>query len=55
MLSGFNAKTLNYYETIIKSLGGKISTLPHYTTHLIMNKFYVQKNYMNVWVMYLIY
>jgi hypothetical protein len=39
MLSGFNAKTLNYYETIIKSLGGKISTLPHYTTHLIMNKF----------------
>ena len=39
MLSGFNAKTLNHYETIIKSLGGKISTLPHYTTHLIMNKF----------------
>ena len=39
MLSGFNAKTLNHYEAIIKSLGGKISTLPHYTTHLIMNKF----------------
>jgi hypothetical protein len=39
MLSGFNAKTLNHYETIIKSLGGKISTLPNYTTHLIMNKF----------------
>ncbi|CAF1125745.1 unnamed protein product [Rotaria sordida] len=39
MLSGFNAKTLNHYETIIKTLGGKISTLPHYTTHLIMNKF----------------
>lgn len=39
MLSGFNAKQLNYYETIIKSLGGKISTLPQYTTHLIMNKF----------------
>ncbi|CAF0730958.1 unnamed protein product [Rotaria sp. Silwood1] len=39
MLSGFNAKTLNHYETIIKSLGGKISTLPQYTTHLIMNKF----------------
>ena len=39
MLSGFNAKTLNHYEKIIKSLGGKISTLPQYTTHLIMNKF----------------
>ena len=39
MLSGFNAKTLNHYESIIKSLGGKISTLPQYTTHLIMNKF----------------
>ncbi|CAF1932908.1 unnamed protein product [Rotaria magnacalcarata] len=39
MLSGFNAKMLNQYETIIKSLGGKISTLPNYTTHLIMNKF----------------
>ena len=39
MLSGFNAKTLNYYEGIIKALGGKISTLPQYTTHLIMNKF----------------
>lgn len=39
MLSGFNAKTLNHYELIIKSLGGKISTLPQYTTHLIMNKF----------------
>ena len=39
MLSGFNAKTLNHYEAIIKSLGGKISTLPNYTTHLIMNKF----------------
>ncbi|CAF3826806.1 unnamed protein product [Rotaria sp. Silwood1] len=39
MLSGFNMKTLNYYETIIKSLGGKISTLPHNTTHLIMNRF----------------
>lgn len=39
MLSGFNAKMLNYYEGIIKSLGGKISTLPQYTTHLIMNKF----------------
>lgn len=39
MLSGFNAKTLNYYEGIIRSLGGKISTLPQYTTHLIMNKF----------------
>lgn len=39
MLSGFSAKMLNYYEGIIKTLGGKISTLPHYTTHLIMNKF----------------
>jgi PAX-interacting protein 1 len=39
MLSGFNRKTLNYYETIIKSLGGQISTLPHNTTHLIMNRF----------------
>jgi len=39
MLSGFNAKQLNQYETIIKGLGGKISTLPNYTTHLIMNKF----------------
>ena len=39
MLSGFNAKMLNHYEGIIKSLGGKISTLPQYTTHLIMNKF----------------
>lgn len=39
MLSGFNRKTLNYYETIIKSLGGQISTLPHQTTHLIMNRF----------------
>jgi PAX-interacting protein 1 len=39
MLSGFNMKTLNHYETIIKSLGGKISTLPHTTTHLIMNRF----------------
>ncbi|CAF0932093.1 unnamed protein product [Adineta ricciae] len=39
MLSGFNAKQLNHYEGIIKSLGGKISTLPNYTTHLVMNKF----------------
>lgn len=39
MLSGFNIKTLNYYETIIKSLGGKISTVPHNSTHLIMNRF----------------
>jgi PAX-interacting protein 1 len=39
MLSGFNRKTLNYYENIIKSLGGQISTLPHTTTHLIMNRF----------------
>ncbi|UJR23627.1 hypothetical protein I4U23_026613 [Adineta vaga] len=39
MLSGFNANTLNHYETIIKSLGGKISTLPHTTTHLIMNRY----------------
>ncbi|CAF4006855.1 unnamed protein product [Rotaria magnacalcarata] len=39
MLSGFNMKTLNYYETIIKSLGGKVSTLPHDTTHLVMNRF----------------
>ena len=39
MLSGFNAKQLNHYEMIIKTLGGKISTLPNYTTHLIMNKF----------------
>jgi PAX-interacting protein 1 len=51
MLSGFNIKTLNYYETIIKSLGGQISTLPHHTTHLIMNrylrteKFYECMNY----------
>lgn len=39
MLSGFNTKTLNHYETIIKSLGGKVSTIPHRTTHLIMNRF----------------
>jgi PAX-interacting protein 1 len=39
MLTGFNRKTLNYYETIIKSLGGQISILPHNTTHLIMNRF----------------
>ncbi|CAM4888680.1 unnamed protein product [Rotaria socialis] len=39
MLSGFNMKTLNHYETIIKSLGGKVSTLPHDATHLIMNRF----------------
>ena len=39
MLSGFNTKALHYYETIIKSLGGRVSTLPHTTTHLIMNKF----------------
>lgn len=39
MLSGFNRQTLNHYETIIKSLGGQISTKPHQTTHLIMNRF----------------
>jgi hypothetical protein len=39
MLSGFNLQTLNHYETIIKSLGGRISTIPHQTTHLIMNRF----------------
>ena len=39
MLSGFNASTSNHYETIIKSLGGQISSLPHSTTHFIMNRF----------------
>jgi PAX-interacting protein 1 len=39
MLSGFNKKTLNYYENIIKSLGGQISIIPHNTTHLIMNRY----------------
>ena len=39
MLSGFNRQTLTHYESIIKSLGGHIATVPHQSTHLIMNRF----------------
>ena len=39
MLSGFNRKTLNHYESVIKSLGGQLATYPHETTHLILNRF----------------
>lgn len=39
MLSGFDSTTVDRYASIIQSLGGHISTLPHSTTHLIMNKF----------------
>ena len=39
MLSGFDASTVDHYESIVQSLGGHISSLPHATTHLIMKKF----------------
>lgn len=39
MLSGFNRKTLNHYELVIKSLGGQLATYPHEATHLILNRF----------------
>lgn len=38
MLSGFDSKTFEHYQSIIQSLGGQISHLPHSTTHLVMNQ-----------------
>ncbi|CAF0743386.1 unnamed protein product [Didymodactylos carnosus] len=38
MLSGFNKQSLAHYEEVVKNLGGQISSLPHYTTHLVMKK-----------------